>query len=184
MRQETQMMQMIPWPREPWNEIIQNLWQGGMIALDEPESSGGWVNPGTEFDVVFSLYHQGNEHVGPDAGVPHIHLPLYDAQLTPKMWRDVVAMGRDIAATVAGGNKVLVRCQTGYNRSGLAVGLALLEFGYSPEVAIGLIRSRRSQWALNNAFFVEYLHNEWEERRLEAALVDSLKAYGKGRDLL
>jgi protein-tyrosine phosphatase len=51
----------------------------------------------------------------------------------------------------------LVRCHSGYNRSGLVVGQTLIELGYQPGDAIDLIRQRRSSLALNNKVYEEYL---------------------------
>ena len=55
------------------------------------------------------------------------------------------------------GKKCLVRCQAGINRSGLVVALILMRDGMSAEDAIALIRTRRSEYALENVHFVEYL---------------------------
>ncbi|MEY9878039.1 protein tyrosine/serine phosphatase [Streptacidiphilus sp. MAP12-33] len=52
---------------------------------------------------------------------------------------------------------VLVRCHSGYNRSGLVVAQTLLLAGLTPAAAVALIRRRRSPWALNNPTFVDYL---------------------------
>jgi protein-tyrosine phosphatase len=58
---------------------------------------------------------------------------------------------------VRAGRKVLVRCNSGYNRSGLVVVQALVQLGDQVDDAIFLVRDRRSKWALNNRLFVEYL---------------------------
>ena len=55
------------------------------------------------------------------------------------------------------GRKVLVRCHSGYNRSGLVVVRVLVHLGYLVDDAIFLVRYRRSKWALNNQLFVAYL---------------------------
>jgi protein-tyrosine phosphatase len=55
--------------------------------------------------------------------------------------------------------KVLVRCQAGYNRSGLVVALVLLRLGYTADDAIALIREKRSEHALCNELFVEYIQD-------------------------
>ena len=57
------------------------------------------------------------------------------------------------------GKKVLVRCQAGWNRSGLVTSLALMKDGHKAKDAIDLIRARRSPHALCNADFVRYLEN-------------------------
>ncbi|WP_202819245.1 protein-tyrosine phosphatase family protein [Actinosynnema sp. ALI-1.44] len=55
------------------------------------------------------------------------------------------------------GRNVLVRCHSGYNRSGLVVAQTLIGLGYDAPAAIDLVRSRRSPWALNNRVFTQYL---------------------------
>jgi protein-tyrosine phosphatase len=55
------------------------------------------------------------------------------------------------------GKKCLVRCQAGINRSGLMVALILMRDGISAQDAISLIREKRSQYCLDNTYFVEYL---------------------------
>lgn len=55
------------------------------------------------------------------------------------------------------GDRVLIRCQAGLNRSGLVTALILLLDGYDARDAIRLIRERRSSWALCNNDFVEWL---------------------------
>jgi protein-tyrosine phosphatase len=58
---------------------------------------------------------------------------------------------------VRNGNKVLVRCQAGLNRSGLTAALALIQMGYKPEDAINLLREKRSKYVLINKEFEEFL---------------------------
>jgi protein-tyrosine phosphatase len=58
---------------------------------------------------------------------------------------------------VRDGRTTLVRCNSGFNRSGLVVATALVELGHDPAAAITLIRQRRSRWALNNQLYVQYL---------------------------
>jgi hypothetical protein len=55
------------------------------------------------------------------------------------------------------GDRVLIRCQAGLNRSGLVTALVLMLDGYDAGDAIRLIRSQRSPWALCNNDFVEWL---------------------------
>ncbi|MFB7781934.1 hypothetical protein ACFC1D_04335 [Streptomyces vinaceus] len=50
-----------------------------------------------------------------------------------------------------------MRCNAGYNRSGLVVTQTLIELGQPAMTAIQLIRERRSSWSLNNQMFEEYL---------------------------
>lgn len=55
------------------------------------------------------------------------------------------------------GDKTLIRCQAGLNRSGLLVAVILMKADYSAEEAILAIRSKRSSIALFNNHFVDYL---------------------------
>ena len=58
------------------------------------------------------------------------------------------------------GDRVLIRCQAGLNRSGLVTALVLLLDGYEAAEAIQVIRDQRSPRALCNQAFVTWLHDE------------------------
>ena len=58
------------------------------------------------------------------------------------------------------GDRVLIRCQAGLNRSGLVTALILMLDGYDAGDAIRLIRTQRSTWALCNNGFVDWLITE------------------------
>lgn len=58
------------------------------------------------------------------------------------------------------GDRVLIRCQAGLNRSGLVTALVLMLDGYDAGDAIRLIRAQRSPWALCNNNFVDWLLTE------------------------
>jgi hypothetical protein len=57
------------------------------------------------------------------------------------------------------GDRVLIRCQAGLNRSGLVTALVLMCEGYTAGDAIRLIRAGRSPWALCNRSFVDWLND-------------------------
>lgn len=148
----------VPWPKDPWNEIIPNLWQGGQIALNGTHPKTPHVVRATnEFDAVFSLYWRDEEGNGPDVGVPHVHHFIPDGKLNNEQLLSARMMRALVAHKIHKGEKVLVRCQAGYNRSGLVVGLALLKLGYTADTAIALIREKRSPYALHNEHFVRYI---------------------------
>ena len=58
------------------------------------------------------------------------------------------------------GERVLIRCQAGLNRSGLITALILLLEGMSPEQAITQIRHKRSPVALFNKAYVDWILTE------------------------
>jgi protein-tyrosine phosphatase len=55
------------------------------------------------------------------------------------------------------GKKVLIRCQAGWNRSGLITALVLIREGMEAQKAINLIREKRSPHALCNSTFATWL---------------------------
>ncbi|GLV87965.1 hypothetical protein Slala03_76540 [Streptomyces lavendulae subsp. lavendulae] len=80
-----------------------------------------------------------------------------DRPLTAEQIRAVQQLACTAAQAVQTGRTVLVRCHSGYNRSGLVVAQALIELGWETTAAIGTIRKKRSPMAPNNRIFEEYL---------------------------
>jgi len=60
------------------------------------------------------------------------------------------------------GDRVLVRCQAGLNRSGLVLALILIKDGLKPQEAINRIRDHRGPDALFNDSFHAWLISEGE----------------------
>jgi protein-tyrosine phosphatase len=58
------------------------------------------------------------------------------------------------------GDRVLVRCQAGLNRSGLVTALILMSTGLDAETAIEQIRKNRAELALFNHDYVNWLKAE------------------------
>ena len=61
------------------------------------------------------------------------------------------------------GDRVLVRCQAGLNRSGLVTALILMSTGLDAETAIEEIREKRAEIALFNTEYVTWLMNSGVE---------------------
>lgn len=151
--------QEIPFADRPCDEIVPGLWMGGHDYFP----GVGWpVVIEDEFIHVFSLYRRLGH--GPSAGVPHDFLRLWDGkadaadlhrvrEFADRVYRRYMASPRS--------SKILVRCQAGYNRSGLVVAFVLLRLGMDPVTAVDLIREKRGPWALCNAWFVSYIDEEW-----------------------
>lgn len=158
----------IPWPTTPWDEIIPGLFMGGHNMVDSNrEGKFSMIRERSvvvdkEFDLVISLYEDGYVH-GPHPDVEHIehlfnddHLRALDSVTKTRLHE--LAMYASLALDA--GKKVLVRCQAGYNRSGLLVGLILMRAGLSAAEAIELVREKRSNFALQNDQFVLYLYSQ------------------------
>jgi protein-tyrosine phosphatase len=108
-----------------------------------------------EFDLVQTLLRLPG--YGPDPGVEHQVWPIPDGPLDGTQLAGVIRLAQAAGDALQAGRRVLVRCYSGYNRSGLVVAHALVSRGHSADEAIRLIRTRRSPWALHNGLFVDYL---------------------------
>jgi hypothetical protein len=150
-----------------WDEIIPGLFMGGHIRQG-PSGERIPVVIGAKFDVVISLYRKDGH--GPADTVEHHCREIPDGPLTAAQLADIHELAKTAAAAVHVGRKVLVRCRSGYNRSGLVVVQALVHLGYQVDDAIFLVRYRRSKWALNNHLFVEYLTTGLDVASLLAGL--------------
>ncbi|WP_026412623.1 protein-tyrosine phosphatase family protein [Actinomadura oligospora] len=151
----------------PWDEIVPSLWMGGHFYRDAAGSRVPVV-VGGEFDLVVSLY--AREGHGPGGGVEHRRVEVPDGPLAAEQIAAVADAAESVARSVERGRRVLVRCHSGYNRSGLVVVHALTMLGYDTADAIFLVRYRRSKWALNNSLFVDYLNTGLDVARLLTGL--------------
>ena len=143
-----------PDPDSAWDEIVPCLFMGGHIRKG-PAGERVPVVVGAEFDVVISLYRKDGH--GPAGAVEHHCREMPDGPLTAAQLAAVCELAETATAAVRAGRTVLVRCHSGYNRSGLVIVQTLVHLGYRVDDAIFLVRYRRSKWALNNRLFVEYL---------------------------
>jgi hypothetical protein len=145
----------IHWPNHAWDEIVENLWQGGLHyrpRLGDVED----VIPRDEFHLVVSMAHRSN--TGPDKGIPHWRSWIPDGALNAEERTAVDGAVERTLKALEAGERVLVRCRMGLNRSGLVVALVLLALGHTADDAIDLIRAKRSEDALCNKHFVRYIH--------------------------
>lgn len=146
----------IPYHHERWTPIARGLHQGGHDYLPDGEHRVRPAIVGHEFHYVVSLYRRAG--YGPADGVEHHELLIPDGPLTADSVRRLSELANHAANQIADGYKVLVRCQAGYNRSGLVVALTLRNLGYTTDEAIDLIQARRGPLALHNQHFLNYLH--------------------------
>ncbi|MFE9307589.1 protein phosphatase [Streptomyces sp. NPDC088353] len=159
----------VPAPDSPWSEIVPGLWMGG----HEFRTHSGQLELAVvrdEFDLVQTLLRLPGH--GPDPGVEHHVWPIPDGPLDGTQLAGVMRLARAACDAVDQDRRVLVRCYSGYNRSGLVVAHALVRQGRSAEEAIRLIRARRSPWALHNDLFVDYLRTGLSTARLLEELAE------------
>lgn len=130
------------YPVEPFTEVIPGLFQAS--AAHSPAEML------TMFDVLIDV--GGRDRWEGDPDTRYSFHPLDDVPfiVDPEM---IHTVGERIASLVQEGKHVAVNCLSGVNRSGLLVGRALVELGYTPEVAIEAVRSARGPMALSNQHF-------------------------------
>jgi hypothetical protein len=140
-----------------WSQVLPGLWQGGTHRNDELGASNTQRVTTDNFDVVYTMSAYSNPA---HRGVLEVRFAINDAGM------DDFAPEADLYPLVVmahnhwkAGRKVLIRCQAGWNRSGLLMALVLIREGYEPSYAISHIRNKRSRNALCNHKFVEWLEN-------------------------
>jgi protein-tyrosine phosphatase len=90
-------------------------------------------------------------------GVIYVYFPIRDEGLPPLTRLHAVArLGADLLQR---GERVLVHCEMGLNRSALLAGLILVHGGVSGEAAFARVQQRRPG-ALYNMLFSEYLRRQ------------------------
>jgi hypothetical protein len=139
------------------HEILPGLWQGGTHDDDVIGNSRFAQNPQIkidEFDSVVTMYQYANP-----AGwfVKELRYCIYDASMETIDLNELFDTARWAYNEWAEGKRVLIRCQAGWNRSGLITALVLMLDGIPANEAIDLIRKQRSEHALCNPDFVKFL---------------------------
>lgn len=143
-------------PISLYSEILTNLFMGGTddedvihipariysrredLPFDSMVTMYAWARP-ADWNVQEFRYGV------PDASIKDIDL---------NRLRQAVEFGYDRWKQ---GDRLLVRCQAGLNRSGLVMALILIKDGFTPYQAIDLIRQRRTDIALFNENFANWL---------------------------
>jgi hypothetical protein len=148
-------------PTSLYSEIIENLYMGGTDDNDvinlpaDPYKSRNDL----PFDSIVTMYAwarpadwkvQEYRYGVPDARISDMDLSRLRQAVNwgYKQWKK--------------GDRVLVRCQAGLNRSGLVTALILIKSGMSAKEAILTIRKNRADIALFNEHYVKWLITEGE----------------------
>ena len=145
-----------------YSMIAPNLFQGGTDDLDVIHLAQTNNRPRTDlpFDAIVTMYAwarpadwniQEFRYGVPDASIKDIDLDRL---------RQAVEFGYDRWKS---GDRVLVRCQAGLNRSGLVAALIMIKDGLTAQSAINCIRDSRGPDALFNDNFHAWLLKEGEK---------------------
>jgi len=155
------------------SEILDGLWQGGTLdedVWDNPRLKSPGIKRG-DFDTVVTLYADATPV---DWFVKEIRYGVWDSDIGHMDLERVFELVRDTHTEWRRGRKTLVRCQAGWNRSGLVTALVLIRDGMPADEAIDLIRRRRSASALCNPSFERFLLAQdpvaWQGDSYEAAV--------------
>jgi len=132
------------------DEVFPGLWQGGVPPEGEELRQAGF-----QLLVLCAVEHQPAAQKFP--GLSVLKVPLADEPnlVSDQVLRRVVMpAARFVAGSVQDGQKVLVTCHAGINRSGLVTGLALqMLTKWSGKACVERIRTRRHEMALCNPQF-------------------------------
>lgn len=127
------------------NEIVPNLWQGSV-----PHRGNSLRLFGIQMLVLCAREWQLDKFGGPNAfpGVRVVQAPNDDSlehHLDRPKLKIALEAAHQVVAALDRGEKVLVTCAAGLNRSGLVVALSLhLRYGLSGDQCIRLIRKKRA----------------------------------------
>lgn len=142
---------------ELYSEILPGLYQGGTSeaqTIDRPQRLNHFGY--SEFDSMVTLYAWA---APANWGVEERRFGFPDAALDSSTLPRIHSLADWAFNEWKSGHQVLIRCQAGWNRSGIVTALVLMKAGYSAADAISLIREKRSPNALCNPDFVRYLES-------------------------
>ena len=144
------------WPEYAPTEILPGLWQGGtedheVVGCPTPR---GHYSLNYSFDFIVTLYADA---MPAPWGVEELRFRFPDSCLTPLVELKAVSLARSAYQHWLAGERVLIRCQAGVNRSGLVMALVLMHHGFSAADAISLQRGRRGNAVLSNTHFEAWL---------------------------
>jgi protein-tyrosine phosphatase len=139
-----------------FSEILPNLYMGGTGDSDIVQFGKRLpqLHEREEFDAVVTCY----SYAQPMSW--YVHENRYgfaDGPMDTETFVKVEELATWLHSEWISGKKCLIRCQAGWNRSGIVMAAVLIKHGLSVNEAVRLIRERRSPNALNNQDFVAWL---------------------------
>jgi hypothetical protein len=146
-------------PISLYSEIAPNLFMGGTADEDVIHQAVAYNKARTDlpFDAIITMYAWANPA---DWRVQEFRYGIYDsaiADIDLDRLKQAVEFGYNRWLS---GDRVLVRCQAGLNRSGLVTALIMMSTGLDAETAIEQIRKNRAEIALFNNNYVDWLMSE------------------------
>ena len=144
------------YPGHEPSEIAPGLFMSGTADDDTIANAAplGGFEGSRPFEAVLTLYAWARPV---SWQVAELRYGFGDGALEAADLDRIVAVAVWAHARWATGDRVLVRCQAGLNRSGLVTALVLMLAGWEPADAIAQLRAARSPHALCNPAFVAWL---------------------------
>lgn len=128
------------------DEVAPGLWQGSI-----PPQGDVLRRAGFGVLVLCAREHQPSGAKFPE--VVTLHAPMEDAELDTATWATAVRAARAVADARLRGQRALVTCAMGLNRSGLVSALSLMIFdGMNGSQAVARVKSRRPMALFNESF--------------------------------
>jgi protein-tyrosine phosphatase len=140
-----------------WTEILPRLWIGGTADHDTDFQLTKPYITTTHFDTVVTLYAAANPV---DWFVREVRYGFWDSDVSHIDSEDLFDLVRVAHSDWKRGKRVLIRCQAGWNRSGLIMALVLMREGWRAGHAIDVLRRKRSPNVLCNLSFDRWLRSQ------------------------
>ena len=133
------------------------------IIPDAIYQSGSPLSPDKEsminklgISYVVNLYGLHHIRTRPGYLLTEITYPFTDGRIQPSDMKVLHELAKTVGDRILDGDKVLIRCQMGLNRSSLLTSLVLHRLGF-PGNIVSYLRDKRDSFALCNRYFEQYV---------------------------
>lgn len=161
----------VDFPDAEFHEILPNLYLGGHIwreGLRVKDGRSSSVSEDQSWDYVVSAYvdfDTCSEKTLPQCDMRLVLFDDTEQGLDEATWQKIRSVVDEVASRWSRNQKILIRCQAGYNRSGMLMSLVLMRLGYTADGAIELLRKHRGRHVLVNKVFERYVREREGEYR-------------------
>lgn len=179
----------VEWPSAEYHEVLPRLFIGGHLwkGEDGRNKCGKHSNMSEDasWDYVISAWFDDRHPQSfPMCDTRFVIFDDTERGLKDYIWDRIKFAVDQAAGRWRDGGKVLIRCQAGYNRSGLMMALVLMRLGLTAEDAIELLRRRRGPDVLINRVFEQYVYEHEETYQSQDALAETKALVGDWDALL